>query len=303
MGSRNQEPGRAGSPLTGRTAADLGPPGLSLSPRRPGFWIAWMAAGGFAALMNALSTTRDLERNGVVFRRWEPFAWELTSLAATIALLPALVWLVERRPWSRRPRRVTAALYGVAAAGFSVLHVAGMVALRKALYPILLGPYRFGPLPAEFLYELRKDVVSFLLIVTILNLLREVERRLAAPVLIAAPATSPTRLLTVRDGTRDVEIDCEGIVAVRAAGNYVDVFRNGHDPLMLRATLVEAATRLASVGLVRVHRSWLIALAEVETIAPSGSGDFRVRLRGGMEAPVSRRYKDAIEGLRSQQPA
>ncbi len=54
-----------------------------------------------------------------------------------------------------------------------------MVALRKAIYAIASGAYHFGSLPTEFLYELRKDVVSFLLIVTILNLLREVERRLA----------------------------------------------------------------------------------------------------------------------------
>jgi hypothetical protein len=286
-------------PVAGRAASDLGPPGLSFSPRRPGFWVAWIAVGAFTSLMNSLSTTRDLERHQVVFQRWEPFAWETTSLIATLALLPALVWFVERRPWSDRPRWLTAALYAVAGIGFSAVHVAAMVALRKVIYAIALGAYHFGSLSTEFPYELRKDVVSFLLIVTILNLLREVERRLAAPLLVAAPAAPVAERITIRDGTRDVELDSEVIVAVRAAGNYVEVFRIGEKPLMLRATLAEVEARLAASGLARVHRSWLIALAHVQAITASGSGDFRARLRDGIAAPVSRRYKDAIRHLQA----
>jgi DNA-binding LytR/AlgR family response regulator len=288
----------------GRAAADPGPAGLSFSPRRPGFWLAWAAFGGFTAVMNALSTARDLERRGAAFRPWEPFAWEITSAIATLVLVPGLAWFVERRPWSRRPRAATAALYAAAALAFSVLHVGGMVGLRKVIYAIALGPYRFGPLPAELLYELRKDVVSFVLIVTILNLLREVERRLAAPVLeviaaegkASAPA-APGRI-PIRDGAREVEIETAAIAAVRAAGNYVEVFRVGRPPLMLRATLGDVEERLAVAGLVRVHRSWLVAPAQVESLRPSRSGDFRAGLRDGSEVPVSRRYRDAIQRLR-----
>jgi hypothetical protein len=289
--------------VVGRTADELGPRGLSFSPRRPAFWTGWIAVAGFTALMNSLSTARDLERYQVAFRRWEPLTWELTSSIATLALLPALVWLVERRPWSTRGRWRTAALYGLAAIGFGALHVAGMVGLRKVIYAIALGPYRFGSLRTELLYELRKDVVSFFLIVLVLNLLREIERRLAAPLLVTAPEgrapeRAAERVLT-RDGGRDVELDRAAIVAVRAAGNYVEVFRIGEKPLMLRATLAEVEARLASSGFARVHRSWLVAFAQVQAITPSGSGDLRACLRDGSEAPVSRRYKDAVQHLRS----
>jgi len=139
MYGQDQALGPTAGPVAGRAATDLGPPGLSFSPRRPGFWIAWIAVASFTSLMNSLSTTRDLERHQVVFHRWEPFAWEMTSLIATVALLPALVWFVERRPWSDRPHRGTAALYGVTAIGFSALHGGGMVALRKVIYAIALG--------------------------------------------------------------------------------------------------------------------------------------------------------------------
>ena len=295
----------------GRAAAEPGPAGLSFSPRRGGFWAAWIAFGSFTAVMNALSTARDLERRGATFRGWEPFAWELTSAAAALALVPALAAFVERRPWSSRPRAATAALYAAVGVAFSALHVAGMVGLRKLVYAVALGPYRFGPLPGEFLYELRKDLVSFVLIVTILNLLREVERRLAAPVLAAAPPPSPSMpvgggpgpaapaaRIAVRDGAREVEIEPATITAVRAAGNYVELYRPGERPLMLRATMAEAEERLAAAGLARVHRSWLVALGQVEAVAPSRSGDFRARLRDGTEVPVSRRYRDAIQALR-----
>jgi DNA-binding LytR/AlgR family response regulator len=286
-------------PGAGRAAADQGRPGLSFSPRHAGFWIAWIAFAGFTSLMNSLSTTHDLERHHVPFRRWEPFAWEITSLIATLALLPALVWFVERRPWSDRPRWRTAALYAAGAIGFSAAHVAAMVALRQLIYAIAWGAYHFGPLRSELPYELRKDAVSFFLMIIILNLLREVERRLVAPLLVAAPAAPEQERITIRDGARDVALDSEAIVAVRAAGNYVEVFRIGEKPLMLRATLAELEARLAGSGLARVHRSWLIALRHVQAISASGSGDFRARLRDGREAPVSRRYKDAIQGLRS----
>ncbi len=288
----------------GRTAGDAGPAaGLSFSPRRPGFWLGWVAVAGFVSVMNALSTTRDLQRHQVAFRPWEPFAWELTSLAATLALLPALVGLVERRPWSGRPRRATAALYAGAAIAFSVLHVAGMVGLRKLVYAAAARPYSFGSLPAEFLYELRKDAVTFLLIATVLNLLHEVERRLAAPLLVAAAGPPAAERAVIRDGGRDVALDPAALVAVRAAGNYVEVFQRGEKPLILRATLAEVEEQLARSGLLRVHRSWLVALAHVEAITASGSGDFRARLPDGIEAPVSRRYKDAIQRLRRDLPA
>jgi DNA-binding LytR/AlgR family response regulator len=255
--------------------------------------------GSFIALMNSLSTARDLQRHGVAFQRWEPFAWEATSLVATLALLPALVWLVHRRPWSDRPRAATVAIYAASALVFSVAHVAGMVVLRKVVYAIALGPYQFGSLPAEFLYELRKDVVSFLLIVAFLTLLRDVERRLAAPLLLPSPAAPVEERITIRDGGREVALDCASIAAVRAAGNYVEVFQIGARPLMLRATLGEVEERLATLGFARVHRSWLIALAQVQSIAASGRGDFRAQLCSGMQAPVSRRYKEAIQHLRS----
>jgi hypothetical protein len=285
-------------PAAGRAAVDPGPAGLSFSPRRAGFWMAWITVGGFIALMNSLSAVRDLQRHGVAFQWWEPYAWEATSLLATLAVLPALVWLVHRRPWSDRPRAATVVIYAAAALGFSVVHVAGMVALRKVVYAIALGPYVFGSLLTEFPYELRKDVVSFLLIVTVLNLLRDVERRLAAPVLIPAPPAPGEERITIRDGAREVALDLGAIVAVRAAGNYVEVFRVSARALMLRATLGEVEARLAGLGFARVHRSWLIALSQVESISASGTGDFRAHLSGGLQAPVSRRYKDAVQHLR-----
>ena len=104
----------------GRAAEEPGPAGLSFSPRRAGFWAAWVGFASFTSVMNALSTARDLERRGAAFRGWEPFAWELTSALATLALVPALAWFVERRPWSRPPLGVTAGLYAAAAVSFSV---------------------------------------------------------------------------------------------------------------------------------------------------------------------------------------
>jgi DNA-binding LytR/AlgR family response regulator len=263
--------------------------------------------------MQALSAVRDLERYQVDTATWEPWTWELTSAVALLTLLPGLVRLVAFRPWSSGRQSVTALLYAAAAVVFSAAHVALMVALRKAVYVLAGSRYVFGSVGREFVYELRKDAVTFLLLLIVLNLLREVERRLTAPVLVerevvapevavavaaAASAAPPDSMITIRDGTKEVRLARELLVALRAAGNYVEVFLATDRPLMIRATLADAELRLGDAGFVRVHRSWLVAVDHVRALTPTGAGDYRAELSANLSAPISRRYKEALGRLR-----
>ncbi len=132
-------------------------------------------------------------------RPFAPFVWE-TSAIATFALLPALVWCVDRRPWSR---------------GLSV-----------------------------------------------------------------AP---------IGHGSAELDLDAARILAVRAAGNYVEIFGVGERPLLVRAALAEVEERVAPLGIRRVHRSWLVALDRVERVSTTSAGDFRLELtrdeRGRLPRP------------------
>jgi hypothetical protein len=197
--------------------------------------------------------------------------------------------------WIRRtsPSAWRAALtWVVGAALYSVVHVSGFVAIRKVAYAGLLnGHYRFGSLPGEFLYEASKDTLAFLFaaVASWLVLRWRME--------VAAAAEAP-EVFDIRDGARIVRVPVADILAVRSAGNYVEfLLGDGRSPLM-RAALSSLEPRLAAMGFVRTHRSWLVNSARMSGLRPDGSGDYTVEL-GRLEAPLSRRFPDALAKLRT----
>ena len=101
----------------------------------------------------------------------------------------------------------------------------------------------------------------------------------------------------IRDGARIIRTPLSEIVAVSSAGNYVEFWlADGRRPLM-RATLAAVEVELERFGFVRAHRSWLVNSGRVTGLRPEGSGDWTVEL-GAVEAPLSRRYPQALERLR-----
>ncbi len=65
----------------------------------------------------------------------------------------------------------------------------------------------------------------------------------------------------------------------------------------MRSALSAVEADLADKGFVRTHRSWLVNAARVTGLKPEGSGDWTVEL-GALEAPLSRRFPDALARLR-----
>ena len=72
---------------------------------------------------------------------------------------------------------------------------------------------------------------------------------------------------------------------------------DGRKPLM-RSSLTAIETELAPHGFVRTHRSWLVNAARVTELRPEKSGDYAVGL-GAVEAPLSRRFPQALARLRA----
>jgi DNA-binding LytR/AlgR family response regulator len=197
--------------------------------------------------------------------------------------------------WIRRaspPLWQAAIVWLTGAALYAVLHVSGFVAIRKVAYVLLLhGHYRFGPLLEEFSYEASKDVLAFLFasVAAALTLRWRFE--------VAAAAEAP-EVFDIRDGARIVRVPVADILAVRSAGNYVEfLLGDGRSPLM-RAALSSLEPRLGAMGFVRTHRSWLVNSARMSGLRPDGSGDYTVEL-GKLEAPLSRRFPDALAKLRT----
>lgn len=253
---------------------------------------AWLLGIGLIAticVVNVLTIQHDDPELGAL----RPIIWEGSSALVTLAIfaIPAAVALWAHR---HRPRWWKAALVHLAAVfAYSALHVAGFVALRKLAYLVLLQQtYDFGDLSSEFPYELRKDILAYGIAWILFFLSLRQGRQQSAALVSPSLAT-----FDIQDGARLVRVPIDDILAVRSAGNYVEfVLVDSRRPLM-RTPLAAIQTDLTGHGFVRSHRSWLVNKAKVTGLRPEGSGDYAVEL-GQLEAPLSRRFPEALAALR-----
>ena len=91
-------------------------------------------------------------------------------------------------------------------------------------------------------------------------------------------------------------LDLAEIVAVQAEGNYVSL-RHRPNPYLLRESLSSMAEKLKPYGFIRIHRSVVVNISAVEEIQPLPTGEYRLRVKGGKEYLVTRRYKDNLRDL------
>ena len=176
-----------------------------------------------------------------------------------------------------------AAAHLAGAIAVSLVHVALMGALRSAIYAVLGDRYDpLGPL-ASWPYELRKDLLTYAIVVSAYvgwRLLRQ----------SAIEPQAPPGGLEVRDGARRHFVRLEDVAWIEAAGNYVELHR-GAGPILHRAPLSQLERELAGAGFVRIHRSRLVRRSAVAQVDSKPSGDFVVRLTDGRELAGSRRYR------------
>lgn len=248
------------------------------------------------AAINALSQQTDAVRMGSAIDPALPWIYELTSVGTMLLLVP-LVILLERR-FPLVPGNIARSLAALAAGSvlFSLLHVAGMVLLRTALVPSLVGgDYTFFDEPlTDLVYEYRKDLFPFAAIIGMISLSRSIEEGREEAEAARAVAHDTGRL-TLKSGGRTIFLDAASLEWARAAGNYVELSAGGRTHLpRITLTALEEQLRAAGIDVVRVHRSHVVNRAMIAEVAPAGDGDYRVRLRDGQELRGSRRYRDQI---------
>ena len=248
-------------------------------------WAVAAAVVSGVAVINVFSITEARPDLGLA----RPTIWEASSAIGHTASawipLSLTLWTLK----TRRPRWLAWSVHVPGALAYSVLHVAVFLALRHAAYAAMGDRYDFGPLVPEFLSELRKDVLAYVLIGVTYWLVRRLRIQAAQP-------TGPD-LFDIRDGAKLVRAPIADILAVSSAGNYAEfVLADGRRPLM-RSSLAALETALGPRGFVRTHRSWLVNTARVTGLKPEGSGDYAVEL-GTLTVPLSRRFPEALARLR-----
>jgi two-component system, LytTR family, sensor kinase len=143
------------------------------------FMPAWMLYVVIALLFGVymgINAILGLEGNAH-FATWKPMTWELSSVVVIFAMLPLVVQLERKFPVDERPRWRAALIHTLAALVFSGVHSSGMFAIRKLIYALAGENYLLDGLGYRFLYELQKDLLTYLIILVVLFAYRQLQVR------------------------------------------------------------------------------------------------------------------------------
>jgi two-component system, LytTR family, sensor kinase len=113
------------------------------------------------------------------FEPWRPFVREYSSVLIVFALIPFVIQLENRFRLDARPRAPIILVHSAGALLFALIHVAFAFTLRTIVYRFAGEIYFVGNPYLTFLYELQKDVISYLIILLIAFAVREFRVRRA----------------------------------------------------------------------------------------------------------------------------
>jgi len=263
--------------------------------RLPAIWAVLLA---ISLVAQTYVSVADEARRGIALGFGRAAVIQGTSHLVIAALLPALYWLQRRWPPSGGLGNVVILLLAVVP--FSLMHTAGMGALRLLWFNAILGEAYTFPLTFDRLvYEFAKDVVSYGMlsvgVVVLGRLLRSAQVPAAAPAGPAPSGSLPERF-AVRKRGKEIMVDVADIDWVEAAGNYA-VLHVGGETLEIRSSLTKLEGELDPRRFVRVHKSHVVNINRITEVTPWISGDWRIRLQDGAEVNLSRRYRQRFEAL------
>ena len=240
-------------------------------------------------VVNATSVIDERAALRLPVEPWRAWTWEGTSLLAWLLLLPLILWVTERVSPPAMKWTAVIACHVLALAAFSAAHTGMMFALRVGVYGIVGEMYEPARNVSSLLvYELRKDVITYLAIGAAFHLFRRLIREQeVAPV-------AEEKLIEVRDGAKCFWLRADEIDVITAQGNYVQL-RGKHGEKLARRTLSDIERELAGRGFVRIHRSHLVRKNAVLRSEVRQSGDFDITLIGGEQLTGSRRYRRAFD--------
>ncbi|MFT5573514.1 MAG: hypothetical protein ACI9FR_002449 [Cryomorphaceae bacterium] len=233
------------------------------------------------------------------FYLWEPFVWEFSSLVLWLLLVPAIIYIVNSRfiGWDRIGR--TLLVFGASSFVISVLHVAGMVLIRKAAYLSQEMNYQFGNVVYEFFYEYRKDLMTFVVIIAAIQSYRFISSRIRGEANLISngegdvQATKIDRILVKKLG-KEFIVKIADVEWLEACGNYVNLHAKGRI-YPTRNTLGDLLDEISDKGFCRTHRSFAVNLDAVESIETLSSGSSEITLKNGEVINLSRRYHDELK--------
>ncbi|HEY7800875.1 MAG TPA: LytTR family DNA-binding domain-containing protein [Hyphomonadaceae bacterium] len=262
--------------------------------------LALIAALALVSLV-VVAVTRQTEaaRLGTGETGAEIWLLEATSHAVIVGLAALFPLLLDRVPVGWNDLKRTAPALLAAWIVFTLLHVTLMHALRALLFPLLVGqPYAWRAFDSTTLgYEGLKDLFVFLLLMSGFLLSRSIEAsRLEQQERISTARTEEKIILRVGAAMHAVPV--REIVWAKAAANYAEV-HGANRSWFARMTFasLEESLKAAGGNHARIHRSYIVSLAHIASVEPTGEGDVTVVLTTGDRLPGSRNYRTVLDAI------
>ena len=257
-----------------------------------GFWLIYF---GINSVVDSLSVITEYARSNRPLENWEPFIWEFSSAFVTGLLIIAIASLNQAWRFTTEAWRTPLLIHLFATIPFSLMHVGGMVGLRKLAYAVMDRGYDFGNLAVELPYEFRKDFATYWFILGILYLWQHLRFLNAARPAPEDNVQVPLARLIAKKRGKEFVINADDIEWIEASGNYANLHhKDGVFPV--RASMSELERRLDQERFARVHRSYIVHLDRVGEIEPTESGDYVIHMRDGSAIRFSRRYRSQLKG-------
>lgn len=263
--------------------------------------VSWLCIN---VIVLATSHLMEYQRRGKTLPLWEAFCWEISSCVILLLLIPLGLWINDR--WfARLEFKQWLIAHMLATLPFSALHVAGMVGIRHLWYYAMDSHYYFGNVPVEFFYEYRKDAQGYLTLALVIAGYRFIVRRLRGEASYLAdsaesetiePELPPERLLIKKLG-REFLIQTHDIEWIEASGNYANLHIK--DSVYPMRITMEKLEKLLPADFVRIHRSTIVNLKQIQEIQPLDTGDYQVILHNQIKLTLSRRFRENFKALLS----
>ncbi|MEQ8407310.1 MAG: LytTR family DNA-binding domain-containing protein [Gammaproteobacteria bacterium] len=263
-----------------------------LQHRRPYEFILLAAMFSLITVVNVTTTGIEFMRSGMGPGWREAWATELTSVFMVVLLIVPLAlslnWLDLRLANLKRRVLWLIPIF----LSFSLLHVVGMVGLRKLIWALVGDEYSFSPWLLGLVYELRKDLLTFLVITTSFYAYRFIIDRLQGEAQflgVESPekSTNARTQFLVKMLDREYLVQVDDIDWVQSASNYV-VLHCGNRSYPMRQTMKRLSEELESPRFQRVHRTAIVNLEKVEFL--QDKGETSAVLYSGVNVPVSKTY-------------
>ena len=101
-----------------------------------------------------------------------------------------------------------------------------------------------------------------------------------------------SKYLAVREDTSVHLIPLKEVLFFKAAGNYVEIHRKDGNRQLLTKSMGKLEQILPS-RFIRIHRSYIADLNQIESYEHAGGGNYRLKMRNGAQLPLSRdRYRE-----------